>query len=756
MRLRLELWACGAASLLAVPAALRAAQETPAAALPAVPPIALPRASSPIVADGDLSDPAWRQAAVIDTFYETSPGDNVAPKAKTTARLAYDDLYLYIAVECDDPEPAKIRAPFVDRDGVIGTDDNIAIFLDTRNDRRTAIELRSNPRGIQADGTFNDATRNEDFAPDFFYDTAARLTERGWQVEFRIPLSTLRYPETSPQSWGILIWRNWPRDFRYAFHSAPIPRGSNCLVCHSHELTGIEGLPSSHHLVAAPYLNAAGAETREPVAGADYGDAEWDEELGLDVKWSPTAGSAIDATVNPDFSQIESDVAQIAVNERFALFFPEKRPFFLEGIDLFDTPIQAFYSRTITAPRWGLRGTGKWGDSAYTLLVAEDRGGGLVILPGPTFSDFAPQEFESGLAVGRLRHELGRSFVGILFTDREIDGGGSNRIVGPDFQWRPTEADAVTGQFLWSATENPDRPDLHPTFLGQSFEDVAYFVEWDHERRRYNWELSVEGYGDEFRADSGFVPQVGGTEYEAGGGLTFFPESRLFRFVNPFAFANVARDTNDESLGHDYLAGVFFLGSRNLTGQFALHDNEVRVGDELLTERYLFYFLQVDPHRRFPRVGVEGQVGEAVDFANARVGDGLTINLTATIRPTDHLTLDAISGWELLDVDDPTFGSGRLFTAQVARLKAVYAFSARALLRAIGQYVETERDPSLYTFPVPEEEADFAGSLLFSYKLNWQTVLFVGYGDDRTLDEQADLVGTRRSAFLKVSYAIQR
>jgi hypothetical protein len=728
-----------------------------AAAVPVVPPVELPRVASSIVPDGDLSDPAWAEAAVIDTFYETSPGDNLPAKVKTTARLAYDDRYFYIAVECDDPEPAKIRAPFVDRDGVIGTDDNIAIFLDPRNDRRTAIELRVNPRGIQADGTFHDATGSEDFAPDFFYDTAARITDRGWQAEFRVPLTTLRYPETSPQSWGILIWRNWPRDFRYAFHSAPIPRGSNCLVCHSHELAGIEGLPSSRHLVAAPYASAAGEETRPPTAGADYSDAEWDEEVGLDVKWNPTAGSAIDATLNPDFSQIESDVAQIAVNERFALFFPEKRPFFLEGIDLFDTPIQAFYSRTITSPRWGLRGTGKAGNSAYTLLLAEDRGGGLVILPGPTFSDFAPQEFESGLAVGRLRHELGRSFVGVLFTDREIDGGGHNRVAGPDFQWRPNEADSLTGQLLWSSTENPDRPDLHPTFLGQSFDDVGYFLEWEHDQRKYNWQLSVEGYGEDFRADSGFVPQVGGREYEAGGGLNFFPESRLVRFVNPYAFANVQEETDGgERLGHDYLAGVFFLGSRNLTGNFELHDNEVRVGEELLTQRFLTYFLQVDPHRRFPRVGVNGQVGEAVDFANARVGDGVAVTLTATVRPTDHLTLDAISGWELLDIDDPELGSGRLFTAQVERLKAVYAFSARALLRAIGQYVETERDPGLYTFPVAEKTGDFAGSLLFSYKLNWQTVLFLGYGDDRVLDEQADLTGTRRSVFFKISYAIQR
>jgi len=738
-------------------AALHAAPPAAAQAVAnPVPPQPLPRISQPITADGDLSDAGWQGAAVVDRFYETSPGDNIPAKISTTAWLAYDDSYLYIAVKCDDPEPAKIRAPFVDRDAVIGTDDNVAVFLDTRGDRRTALELRVNPRGIQGDAIFNDSTLTEDFSPDFFYDTGARITAEGWQAEFRVPLSTLRYPKTSPQTWGILIWRNWPRDFRYAFHSAPLPRGSNCSICHSHELTDITGLPSSRHLVVAPYANASGAESRPPSAGADYSDPDWNEEVGLDVKWNPTAGSAIDATVNPDFSQIESDVAQISVNERFALFFPEKRPFFLEGIDLFETPIQAVHTRTITSPRWGLRGTGKLGDTAYTLLLSQDRGGGLQILPGATFSDFAPQEFESDVAVGRLRHELGRSFAGFLFTDREIDGGGYNRVLGPDFQWRPTEADALIAQFLWSDSEAPDRRDLHPDFQGQRLDDYGLYLEWNHQVREYDWVVSVEGYGEDFRADTGFVPQVGGRDYEAGGGWRFYPESALFRFVRPYAFATVSRDVDDRSLGHDYVAGVFGLGSRNLNAQAEIHDNEVRVGPELLSQQYLFYFLQFDPSRRLPRIGLNGTIGEAVDFANGRVGDGGSANLVATIRPTDHLTLEAISGWEWLEVDDPLLGSGRLFTAQIERLKATYTFSARSLLRLIGQYVETDRDPGLYTFPVPEADGSFAGSALYSYKLNWQTVLFLGYGDDRLLTERRDLVGTRRSVFFKISYAVQR
>src|SRR5205085_10143613 len=162
---------------------------------------------------------------------------------------------------------------------------------------------------------------------------------------------------------------------------------------------------------------------------------------GLDVKWTPNADTAIDATLNPDFSQVESDQAVISTNERFAIFYPEKRPFFLEGVDLFDTPIQAVYTRTITSPRWGARATGKAGSTAYTVLVTQDRGGGSVILPGPTGNDFAPQDDLSTVVLGRVRQDIGASFAGLLLTDREIQGGAHNRVLGPDFQWRITDGD---------------------------------------------------------------------------------------------------------------------------------------------------------------------------------------------------------------------------------------------------------------------------------------------------------------------------
>ena len=724
-----------------------AAADEPEPSIP--PPLSVSRASGPILIDGDLSDPGWKGAAVIDTFFETVFGDNRAPTVGTQAWITYDDRYLYIALRCDDPEPRKIRAPYVDRDNVIGTDDNVAIFLDTRNDRRSAQEFRVSPRGIQGDAVFNDANSNEDFSPDFYYDTAARITEKGWQAEVRIPLSSLRYPRADPQKWGIIVWRNYPRDFRYAIYSSPQPRGGNCLICRSRELTGLTSLRSSSHLVAAPYVSAQDVAQAD-APGQPLRDEPTEKRIGLDVKWNPSASTALDATINPDFSQVEADVAQIAVNNRFALFFPEKRPFFLEGVDLFDTPIPAVYTRTITSPRWGARSTGKFGASSYTVLVTQDRGGGSVILPGPTSSDFAPQDFSSVVGIARVRRDFGRSFVGALYAGRETEGAGYNRVFGPDGQWRPNEREIVAAQLLVSDTTTPERPDVTPVWDGRTLTSHAVETSWRHSTRGLDWIARYRDFGDGFRADEGFVPQVGYREGRLNPGFKFFPKG-LFSFVGPFLNLEYAADRHGKLMTRLVDPGVLLLGRRNLQANFQLQVHRERTAEQLLSFTRLSYLVQIDPSRRFTRVGASGFAGEDVDVVNVRVGRGFNLIAFATVRPTDHLTLDANSALSWLNVD-----AGRLFTAQVQRLKATYNFSPRVFVRLIGQYVSTRRDPLLYALEVPPRSAGFSGSALFSYRLNWQTAFFVGYGDERALDEREDLVRTERQLFVKLSYAFQR
>jgi hypothetical protein len=720
---------------------------------PAPGPMKIPSTSAAIQLDGDLSDAGWQGAAVVDRFYETSPGDNTVPKVKTIAYLTYDRKYFYIGIRAEDPNPKQIRAPYVDRDAVIGTDDNIAVFLDTRNDQRSAIELRVNPRGIQGDGIFNDANGNEDFSPDFYYDTAARIDAGGWSAEYRIPFSSLRYGSADPQTWNILIWRNYPRDFRYGFHSAPLPRGSNCLVCHTHPITGLTGLPEAGHFIAAPYVTAQQAETLNGPLGAPLERGNFKTDAGIDVKWTPSANHAVDLTLNPDFSQIEADVAQVTVNRRFAVFFPEKRPFFLEGFDLFDTPLQVAYTRTITSPQYGARATGKSGNTAYTILTTEDRGGGLTIIPGALGSDFALQDFKSRATIARVRHDLGTSFIGAVVTDREIQGGGHNRVIGPDFQWRPSESDAVTAQLLYSDNENPLRTDSSPAWNGASSTSHAFSAAWNHQQQRYDAGVGVNDVGDDFRADLGFIPQVGYREANAGFGLRFYPEhSKLLRFVRPSVVVDHQEDQDGNTIQEFVSLGVNGFGAKNFNFGFIVHPGErIRVrtssADRILTQTWGDLFLQIDPSRRLPRISMEIRAGDSIDFSTARVGRGASLFLAATMRPMDRLDLQLTGTREWLDVE-----GDRLFTSTIERLRAQYSFSNKSQVRGIVQYVKTD--------PVADFGGSFLGSLLYSYKINWQTVLFVGYGDDRALVDEGlgneRLLPTDRSLFLKVSYAFLR
>ena len=292
----------------------------------------------------------------------------------------------------------------------------------------------------------------------------------------------------------------------------------------------MERLPSGGHLVAAPFVSAsADARPRDDVTGAPLVGDGVKPHLGLDVKYTPNADTAIDLTIKPDFSQVESDTAQISANERFALFFPEKRPFFLEGVDLFQTPIQAVYTRTITAPVWGGRVTGKQNGIRYTALVADDAGGGSAIIPGPNGSSLAPVDEGSIVFVGRAKRDMGLSFLGVIATDREAKSGLShNRVVGPDFQWRPSGTDVVTGQMLYSGTRTPTRPDLASEWTGQSFASHGAHIAWSHNTTHFDAFAQYRDFGDGFRADVGSCRRSAtGRRSAAAAGQSVRPGSSL-------------------------------------------------------------------------------------------------------------------------------------------------------------------------------------------------------------------------------------
>ncbi len=743
----MHFWPAGLAAFVLLGLAGSAAAQSALAGDP----LRIARLTGPVVIDGDLSDAAWRQAERVDRWYETNPGDNTEPAVKSVGYLAYDDRFLYAAFDFEDPSPSSIRAPLSDRDNVSGNaTDYAGLILDTRNDGRSGVLLLATPRGVQYDADTDDAS-GEDSAPDYFWDAAGRITDRGWTLEIRVPFSSLRYRTADPQTWGILLYRNYPRDFRYQMFSARLPRGGSCFICRANRLIGLERLPGGGHVVAAPYVSASQLSEPADGPGSPLGRGETRARGGLDLKWTAGADSVVDVAVNPDFSQIEADTAQISTNERFALFFNEKRPFFLEGVNLLRTPIQAVHTRTITAPRWGGRLTGKAGGIGYTALIVDDKGGGSVVLPAARESGFADQEFGSFVMIARARREIGLSFVSVVATDRELhDGHGHNRVVGPDFQWR-WKNEVVTGQWLYSHSQTPNRADLAREWTGGRLSGHAVSLDWSHSTARFDASASYDDLGDGFRADSGFVPQVGVRRTEADAGWTIRPSGPVRR-LRTFLSAERQIDRAGAVVGESLTPGLGLDVKWNGFLQVRAVNDRARAGDALLTRRQLGFSARFSPSRRVAQVSMDGVVGQEVDFDNARRGRGSSLNAFARVTPTDALEIEAVLNRRVLHIDD----GRRLFLARVTRVRGTYMFRAGFFVRIIGQHVATTRDPALYLETVDARSETLSGSALLAFKINWQSVLFVGYGDDRERTPDDRLAPASRQFFVKMSYAFQR
>ncbi len=388
--------------------------------------------------------------------------------------------------------------------------------------------------------------------------------------------------------------------------------------------------------------------------------------------------------------------------------------------------------------------------------MTEDRGGGSAIVPGPQSSTFVDQNFSSFVGIGRVRQDFGRSYVSFLATDREIEGTGYNRIFGPDFQWAPDQSNQIRGQFLYSASQNPTLPDLFAGWNGERVSGHAAFLSWDRTMTGYGWYVEGRDVSDGFRADDGFVPQVGYREIKPEYSLHFYPTG-IFTRLRPLVMEDYTADTSGQTLRQRFLPGIAFEGTRSLQGEIDYIFSTERVGDRLLRKNFWSISLQLAPSRLFGQVSVNGEVGDELDYANARPGHGGAFTLSSRFQPQDHLELRLDEALSWLNENDGEGNERRLFTAVVHRLKATYNFSNRAFVRGIAQYVREDRNPALYAVPpATRRDTALSSSLLFAYKLNWQSVLFLGYGDNQALNDRYDLTRHDRQVFLKVSYAFQR
>jgi hypothetical protein len=706
------------------------------------------RASSEIHIDGLLSEPAWESATVIDLPYEWFPGENVEPPVRTECLVTHDGSHLYVGFRAHDPEPSKIRAHLLDRDQIetFIQDDYVGFLLDTFNDERRAYQFRVNPLGVQADA-FNSPT-SEDWQWDMIWDSAGKITAEGYTVEIALPFHQLRFPKSEGElTFGFSAMRSWPRTVRHRIQDYHMDYGDACMLCQINKLSGFEGLSSGQNVEIDPTLTAGRTDTRlEPTErGLEKGDLE--AEPGVTARWGITSSITWDGTVNPDFSQVEADVAQLEVNERFALFFPEKRPFFLEGVDYFQTPTRAVFTRTVANPAWGSKLTGRIGGNALGLFVTRDRINNLVI-PSNQSSSFDSVEQDVTGSVLRYRRDVGRSSsLGALYTGREATRY-HNRLAGIDGAVQIAAADVLTFQYLHSDTLYPEEVAERQNQSGDAFGGRGLHVQYLHNTRDWSWSASYEDLSPGFRADFGFMPRVDFREALAWASRTWWgdPNDWWTSFYIGPGFSRT--EDHDGNLTNQV---VNVEGELQGPLQSRLYVN-VAAKDELYNGR-LFELTQANFRFEIQpagsmRIKLDSDIGEDIDSFNTEEGDLLNVRLGIELKPGRHVNLNLSHSYQRLDVNE-----GTLFRENLTEGRAFYYFDVRKLVRLIVQYRSIDRNPALFPGPVEPELRSLFLQLLASYKLNPRTVIFVGYSDEYLGLANARLTRSNRTFFIKLGYA---
>jgi len=696
--------------------------------------------------DGKLDEKAWSGKPTFELGYETRPAENEPAKVRTQMWVTYDTNSLYIAIKASDPEPEKIRARLSDRDSAF-QDDFAGVVLDTFNDQRRAFEFFVNPLGVQMDLTQNEITGNEDESWDAIWDSAGQITEAGYNVEMRIPFSSLRFPSSRDgMTWGIDAVRMYPRDQRYRIGLNPLERGNNCYLCQASKLEGFADVEPARSIELDPTFTSSmtGVRTEFPSGKIENDDPS--AEPGLTARWGITPNVTLSAAVNPDFSQIEADVAQLDINTQFALFYPEKRPFFLEGGDLFDTRFQAIYSRNIAEPAWGLKLTSKAGKNAIGVIVTQDKRTNFLI-PSSQSSALASLDENNISTMIRYRRDLwGATTGGFFYTGREGDGF-HNRLVGGDilFRWKDTEAARV--EILGSQTVYPSSI---ASAYGQSTREISDFAiraVYQHTDRNWMYYVLYREIGKDFRADLGFVPQADFEERAVALERGWYPQKHGWSQFRIGVEGDDLQDQTGQHLERTVRTYAWAQGPRQSFIQVNL------ISGDRYYDGTLFDTDRVDTYaeiQALPSLYAYSQVvvGKQVDYANARQADRLRIDPGLRLNVGRHLRLNLDHSYETLDVDE-----GKLFTAKLTQLRTTYQLNVRTFVRWVAQYLDVERDASLYTNPPPARDKSLFNQLLFSYKLNPQTVLFLGYSDNYAGNDAIDLTQESRTLFFKVGYA---
>jgi hypothetical protein len=734
--------------------------------------INIPRVSRPPKLEEFLSmepSPEWRgKLAKVDRFTQRVPSDGSPVSQRTEAYLGYDNNKLYAIFICFDSEPRKMRARLSRREDIFD-DDTVEIILDTFHDHRHAYAFNVNPLGIQQDALWTEGTGtgNDNFDQSFdtVWDSAAKLTDRGYVVWIAIPFRSLRFSNSDPKTWGIFLNRGLPRNNEDTFwppYSSRIEGRLN----QEGTATGLERISPGRNLQFIPYgifRSFKELDFTDPNKNPlPYTQRSAFGQAGLDAKAVLKDKFVLDVTANPDFSQIESDEPQVTVNQRFEVFFPEKRPFFQENANYFKTPINLVFTRRIVDPKWGVRLTGKDGPWGIGTLVAETDSPSERVTPGiPGDPDNPPNPIfgqHALFAIGRVSYDVGaQSSIGALFADKEVNGF-FNRVGSIDGRFKLNQHWVASAQGVYSATLNPQ-----DSFFGQFGTTGRYQAGTAAELilrrdgRKLNYFFDYSDRSPNFRTLTGFDPQPDINNLDSLLQYSFRPEGKHLISWGPSfeVYQNIDHEGNRINSGYFPSMKVELTGQTFLTVLFAKEMERLRnqdfsqipVGDiqryarhttdiTFNTSYFRWFTLQAD-YRFGTRVNydppcVRNDDGTcSSDFYFPFMAKRSSANVTLTVRPMRSLRVDntylLFRVRQCPECANPEPGLPRPFGSMnnhIIRSKWNYQFTKEFSFRFIGQYSSVLANPN---FTSLQTSKNFNADFLFTYLVHPNTAVYVGY-----------------------------
>ncbi|KXI30551.1 carbohydrate binding family 9 domain-containing protein [Paraglaciecola hydrolytica] len=736
---------------------------------------AIPNLNGQIEIDGILSESQWQQAQRIELNFVTRPSENTAPPIKTEVLIFEDGETLYVAFKASDPKPEDIRAHYRDRDSV-WNDDIVGIVLDTFNDRRLAYEFFVNAHGIQIDAIQNEMIGEENDSWDAIWQSAGTIDEQGYQVEIAIPLRIMNFVESTEQkTWAAEFLRFYPRQDRLRISNLPQDRNNACYLCQIGEINGFKEAKQGKNLAIVPSLVTGKSRSRNPTDDLKWQDAD-NTEVGLDLKWGITPEVSLQATLNPDFSQVEADSAQLSINNTFALFFNEKRPFFLENADYFSSNFDLVYTRNINAPDYGTKVTGRMDEHTFGLFVANDEQATFLV-PGNLGSSIAQIDEKSTNMALRYRYDVSDDLaIGWTNTVREA-GPYHNYVYGFDSKYQISAQDTLKVQLLKSDTAYPE--DLYKEFCAnncendndfseaalrlqkyQNFSDTGYRINYNHDERNWDARAMLQSRGADFRTDLGFGPLADHQQKVIGGGYNWYNEKTWWNKIRISGDWDISHNDAGELLEQEseiylgmqgQLQSYFELGYLERKRVGLRHDpSKLAISNNttLFNERFVTLYGEFRPISPL-YLELFVRLGDEIDFDNNRLGRQTQLVPSIGWNIGQHLQINLTHVYKKLEVQEQP-----LFSANLSDLRITYQFDQRQFLRFIAIYSDIERNPDLYAFSVDKRSRDLSAQLLYSYKVNPLTKFFVGYSNAAQQNDVINsLTNTEHSVFMKFSYA---